>query len=47
MSASIARAGDGGVRELPEDGLAVDHDEITLVGDRGGGAEDVQGRRDS
>jgi hypothetical protein len=31
----------GGVRELPEDGLAADHDEITLVGDRGGCAEDV------
>ena len=31
----------GGVRELPEDGPAADHDEITLVGDRGGCAEDV------
>jgi hypothetical protein len=29
------------VRELPEDGLAANHDEITLVGDRGGCAEDV------
>ena len=30
-----------GVRELPEDGLAANHDENTLVGDRGGCAEDV------
>jgi hypothetical protein len=32
------------VRELSEDGLAADHDEITLVGDRGGRTEDVLGR---
>ena len=31
----------GGVRELAEDGLAADHDEVALVGNRGGCAEDV------